>query len=390
MRKIMVTLAVMISVAGIRAQAIDETLSFIEQNNLELQALKQQVEAAKLEVQTENSLDDPSVEYSPFFTKGTSGMATSELVVTQGFDFPTLYTARHSAGKYRQEALKKAYEAERRELLLSAKNLCLDLIRLNQENDLITERLRCAEELLNLFEKRLDEGDVSILDVNKIKMKRMDLKAEQATNNAQHREALQKLLAMNGNLPLEFTADSYPVVEGHADLNMLMDEVLTTDASLQAANATLIAAQKEVSISKQGWLPKFEVGYRRNTEFDEKFNGFLVGGSLPIFTNRKKTKIAKAQALSAQLMLDDARLKAQAEVQTAVNAIRQTEEALAVYDLPLMKSTVDLLYKAVSEGQISIIEYYAEADDVYENMTSRMEIECEYHKLLAAAYKHRL
>ena len=386
----MVTLAVMVSAAGIRAQAIDETLSLIEQNNLELQALKQQVEAAKLEVQTENSLDDPSVEYSPFFTKGTSGMATSELVVTQGFDFPTLYTSRHSAGKYRQEALKKEYEAERRELLLSAKNLCLDLIRLNQENALIAERLRCAEELLSLFEKRLDEGDVSILDVNKIKMKRMDLKAEQAANNAQHREALQKLLAMNGNLPLEFTADSYPVVDGHADLNVLMDEVLTTDASLQAANATLVAAQKEVGISKQGWLPKFEVGYRRNTEFDEKFNGFLVGGSLPIFTNRKKTKIAKAQALSAQLMLDDARLKAQAEVQTAVNAIRQTEEALAVYDLPLMKSTVDLLYKAVSEGQISIIEYYAEADDVYENMTSRMEIECEYHKLLAAAYKHRL
>ena len=390
MRKIMVTLAVMVSAAGIRAQVIDETLSLIEQNNLELQALKQQVEAARLEVQTENSLDDPSVEYSPFFTKGTSGMATSELVVTQGFDFPTLYAARHSAGKYRQEALKKEYEAERRELLLSAKNLCLDLIRLNQENDLIAERLHCAEKLLSLFEKRLDEGDVSILDVNKIKMKRMDLKAEQATNNAQHREALQKLLAMNGNLPFEFTADSYPVVDGHADLNMLMDEVLTTDASLQAANATLVAAQKEVSISKQGWLPKFEVGYRRNTEFDEKFNGFLVGGSLPIFTNRKKTKIAKAQALSAQLMLDDARLKAQAEVQTAVNAIRQTEEALAVYDLPLMKSTVDLLYKAVSEGQISIIEYYAEADDVYENMTSRMEIECEYHKLLAAAYKHRL
>ena len=38
--------------------------------------------------------EELSVEYSPFFAKGIDGMASSELVVTQGFDFPTLHAAR--------------------------------------------------------------------------------------------------------------------------------------------------------------------------------------------------------------------------------------------------------------------------------------------------------
>ena len=390
MRKIINLLVAAMAATSLHAQGIDETLSQIEQNNLELQALRQQSQADKLEVKTRNSIDDPNVEYSPFFNSGTSGMAMSELVVTLGFDFPTLYAARHTAGKYRQEALSSQYEASRREILLEAKTLCLDLIRLNQESELILQRLHCADELLELFQRRLDEGDVSILDVHKIKMKRMDIKAEQTANDAQHRETLQKLLAFNAGIPLQFSATSYPEADQLIDLDVLMDEILTTDASLQSSNANLLAARKEVSVSRQGWLPKLEVGYRRNTELDEKFNGFLIGGSLPIFTNRHKTKIAKAQALSAQLFLDDARLKTQAEVHALFNSIRQTAEALQVYDLQLMSSTLNLLYQAVTEGQLSIIDYYSEADDVYTNMTERIRLECDYHKLLAKAYKNRL
>ena len=77
--------------SSVQAQKIEEVLQSVEQNNKELQAVFHSTEAAKMEVQTQNNLEDPSVEYSPFFAKGVDGMASSELVVTQGFDFPTLY-----------------------------------------------------------------------------------------------------------------------------------------------------------------------------------------------------------------------------------------------------------------------------------------------------------
>ena len=199
--------------AGMQAQSIDEVLRQIEQNNKELQSQQHATRAAQLEVQTQNNLEDPSVEYSPFYTKGITGMSSSELVVTQGFDFPTLYAARSRSGKLQREALHRQYEATRRDILLNAKNLCLDLVMLNKQQGLLEERKKNADELLALFEKRLEEGDAGILEVNKIKMERMSVQTEVSLNNAAHRTALQQLLAMNGNLPMDFTSRDYPQVE---------------------------------------------------------------------------------------------------------------------------------------------------------------------------------
>lgn len=377
-------------VGTLKAQGIAEVLQSIEQNNKELQSQKKMTEAAKMTVQTQNSLADPTVEYSPFFAKEVDGMASSELVVSQEFDFPTLYAARRQSGKLQQEVLDRQQQAVRRDILLSAKNLCLDLIRLNQEKTLLDARRKNADELLALFEKRLKEGDVGILEVNKIKMERMNVQTEIAQNNSAHRTALQSLLAMNGNLPLEFTEDTYPRVEKIEDYNALYDEIMLADADLLASDAAARAAAKEVSVNKQNWLPKLSVGYRRNTSVGEKSNGFLIGGSIPIFSNRKKVKIARAQEVGARLQLDNVRLQAEATVQSRFNEVQQLQEAMEAYDVPLMYQTLDMLRKAVESGQLSVLEYYVEVDGVYQHILAYMQIENQYQKLMADIYRNRL
>lgn len=382
--------ALLVSLGEVKAQAIDEVLRNIERNNKELQASAKDAEAARMEVQTQNNLEDPSVEYSPFYTKGISGMSSSELVVSQSFDFPTLYAARHSSGKLQKEVVDRQYQVERRELLLSAKNLCLDLIMLNKQQAMLSLRKKNADDLLTLFDERLKQGDAGVLDINKIKMELMNVQTEVAQNNAAHRTALQKLLAMNGNLPIEFSASEYPQAKAPADYNELYDEVVATDATLQMADASARAAEKNVSVQRQNWLPKLEVGYRRNTSIDEKSNGFLIGGSLPLFSNRKKNKIARAQAVSARLRLDDVRLQTEADVQSRYNELRQLDEAMRAYDVTLMTNTLSLLKEAVTEGQISVIDYYTEADNVYNKLMAYYEVENRYQKLLAEIYKNRL
>ncbi len=375
---------------NMQSQTIEEVLQQIERNNKELQAQEQATQAAKLEVQTQNNLEDPSVEYSPFYTRGITGMSSSELVVTQGFDFPTLYGARRQSGKWQQETLDRQYMAVRRDILLTAKNLCLDLIMLNRKEKLLEERRKNADELLALFEKRLQEGDAGILEVNKIKMERMSIRTEAAQNNAEHRTALQQLLAMNGNMPLTFSADTYPQVPEPDDYNALYDEVMSNDADILAADANAQAAEKALKVNRQSWLPKIEVGYRRNTSLDEKSNGFLIGGSLPIFSNRKKGKIARAEALSAQLQLDNSRLQAESLVQSRFNEMQQLREAMEAYDTDLMYRTLLLLSEAVKAGQMSVIEFYMEADGIYGKLMEYMEIENRYQKLMAEIYKSRL
>lgn len=384
------SLGLMCCASSVQAQQIEEVLQSVAQNNVELQARQQELEAAGLEIRMQNSLEDPSVEYSPFFRKGESGMTSSELVVKQGFDFPTIYAARGKAGKLQRSALERQWDAARQEVLLQAKNLCLDLVLYNQTRELLEERKKNADEMLALFEKRLQEGDANILEVNKIKMERMNVQTEVAQNMAAHRTALQQLLALNGNRPLNFSSDRYPRTEAPADFNALYDEVMASDAQLQAANMEAQAAEQVLQVNKQNWLPKLEVAYRRNTDMSESSNGFLIGGSLPLYSSHRKLKIARAQALSARLTLDDARLQREAALHGQFNELCRLKEAMDVYDIPLMHETLRMLHDAVVAGQLSIIEFYVETENVYQNLQAYMSLENQYQKLLAEVYRCRL
>lgn len=372
------------------AQGIDEVLQSVGQHNKVLQALQSNAEAAKLEARTSNSLGDFSVQYSPFFMPDVHGVSSSELVVSQGFDFPTLYGARHKSNRLRGEAIDWQYAASRRDVLLQAKLLCLDLVRLNREQALLAERSRNADELLAFFEQRLAAGDASAIEVNKVQMERMAVRAEVAQNNAAHRAAVQSLLALNGNMPLELGFDEYPPAEPPRDYDALLDRVLPADAALLAADALSRAAAQEVSVNRQQWLPKLEIGYRRNTSLDEASHGFLAGVSLPLFSNRREVKIAQAQSTASSLQLEDARLQAEARLQSQYNEVQQLREAMQAYDLSLMRRTLDLLRQAVLGGQMSSTDYYVEADAVYRNMQAFMVLECQYHKVLAELYKNEL
>ena len=377
---IMVSMALMTE-AG--AQNIESVLEQIEANNKEIQAQKEQAIADKMQVQTQNNLEDPSIEYSPFFDKKSDGVVSSELVVKQGFDFPTLYVARKKSGTLQKETIDRRTDGVRRDILLNAKTLCLDLIHLNKVSVLLQERKKNADHLLALFEKRLTEGDANIIEVNKIKMERMSVQTEIANNVSAHRKALQQLIAMNGNRPMSLEMVDYPAVEEVRDYNMLYDEVMSTDATLLEAEAAARSAANLIAVNRQQWLPKLEVAYRRNTSMNEANNGFLVGGSIPVFSNRKKVKIARAQAVSAQLLLDNARMQAEANVMSQFNETVQLRDAMKVYDVSLMNNTLHMLQRAVEVGQLSIIDYYVEADNVYRNLLSYMNIENQYQRLMA-------
>ena len=389
MKKFIIMLMLCLPI-GMQAQNIDQVLQSIEANNKELLSQKQLTKAQKMENRTENNLPDPTVSYSSFYKNGAGPGHGTELVATQGFDFPTQYITRNRQAEMENEAIDLQQQAFRRDVLLRAKNLCLDLILLNQEKALMDIRMKNADELEALYAKRLEAGDANILEVNKIMMERMNVQTEVAQNNAAHRTALQSLLAMNGNMPVEFSDSTYPEVKEILDYNQLRDEVVASDYSLQAAVAFTRAAEKQVSVDKQNWLPKLEAGFRRNTDTGMSMNGFVVGGSIPLFSNRKKVQIAKAQAISAQLMQEDALLHVENNLMALYNEMTQLKEAMHAYDVPLMYRSLDLLKQALTEGQISLIEYFVEAETVYQNLQARMQLENQYQKVMASIYKNEL
>lgn len=389
MKKLIITIALCLPI-GMQAQNIEQVLQSIEQNNKELQSQAQLSKAQKMENRTENNLPDPTVSYSSFYKNGMGPGHGTETVVSQGFDFPTQYITRNRQATLENEAIDIQQQAVRRDILLQAKLLCLDLIQLNQENELIQIRMKNANDLQSMYEKRLQAGDANALEVNKVKMERMNVQTEVAQNNAAHRTALQTLLAMNGNLPLEFSATAYPQVKEINDYNTLRDEVIASDLDLQAMGYAARAAEKQVSVDKQNWLPKLQAGFRRNTDSEMSMNGFVIGGSIPLFSNRKKVQIAKAQALSAQLLKEDAQLEKENELMALYNEMKQLKQALDTYDVPLMHRSLALLKQALEEGQLSLIEYFVEAEGIYKNLQARMQLENQYQKVMANIYKNEL
>lgn len=389
MRKNLITLVLCIPV-WVQAQSINDVLQSIERNNKELLSQEQLSKAQKMENRTENNLPDPTVSYSSFYRNGSGIGHGTELVATQGFDFPTQYITRNRQATLENEAIDKQHQAVRRDILLRAKNYCLDLILLNQEKALMDIRLKNADELNALYEKRLQTGDANILEVNKIKMEYMNIQTEVAQNNAAHRTALQALLAMNANQPISFSETAYPKVKEIQDYNQLREEVMVSDLNLQAATAFTRAAEKQVSVERQNWLPKLEAGFRRNTESEMSMNGFVIGGSIPLFSNRKKVQIAKAQAVSAQLMQEDAMLHVENNLMALFNEMKQLKEAMDTYDVPLMYRSLDLLKQALQEGQISLIAYFVEAETVYKNLQAYMKLENQYQKVMADIYKNEI
>ena len=156
MKKILAIIAICFPI-GMQAQSIDQVLQNIERNNKELQSQIQLSKAQKMENRTDNNLSDPTISYSSFYKNGAGKGHGTETVISQEFDFPTQYITRNKQASLANEAVDKQYQATRRDILLQAKQLCLDLILLNQTSELLELRMKNANDLQTMYEKRLQE-----------------------------------------------------------------------------------------------------------------------------------------------------------------------------------------------------------------------------------------
>lgn len=389
MKKIILAAMAFAAVVSAKAQDINSVLKSVEQNNMELKALLKGNEAADIENKSQNTLEDLSIEYSPFFQSETSGIASSELVITQGFDFPTLYGARKKAGQLQRNVLDMQYQTARRDILVNAKKLCLDIINYNKQKQLLQERRKNADELLAMFELKFKNGDATSLELNKIRLDRMNLETELVQADTKHANAMQQLQALNGGQPIEVNMTEYPQAPADDEVTMY-EKAVATDWTVRTAQASVLAAEQDVKVNKQSWIPKFEIGYRRNTEGDNASNGFLIGGSIPLFSSKNKVKIAKARQTEAVMQHANARINAENSARTMINQMKQLKASADAYDVPLMRQTLKLLRTAVENGEISVTEYYVEADNIYKNMITYMDIERQYQDALTEIYKNEL
>ncbi|MCD8184491.1 MAG: TolC family protein [Bacteroides sp.] len=398
-KRIFILSAAILICIGANAQSnsngIDAILRQIEANNKELQANAQLISSQKLENRTGNNLPDPTLSYSYLWGPKNSGETVGELTVSQSFDFPTLYTTRSKMNRLKTGALDAQAIAMRQQILLQAKEACLDIIMLQRQQQLLDERLKNAEELSAMYAKRLATGDANILETNKINLELLNVRTEARMNSTALSNKLNELIALNGNRPLiapdDFEQTEYPTVPLPTDFRQVCDELLATDPTMQSLHSESAAARKQISASKQGWLPKLELGYRRNTETGHPLNGIVVGFSFPLFENRNKVKIAKTQASGIDYQKENVEIQASSTLWKLYEEVRNLHASMEEYQRTFQQQQdLSLLKQALVGGQISMIEYFVEISVVYQSKTNLLQLENQYQKAMAQIYKSRL
>ena len=379
--------------AGMRAQSvgIDEVLRRIEANNKELQANAQLITSQKLENKSENNLPDPTLSYAHLWGSEDKSETIGELVVSQSFDFPTLYATRGKVNRFKTGALDAQSAAFRQQLLLQAKELCFDIIMLQHQQVILDERMKQAEELSAYYKKRLETGDANVLETNKINLELLNVRTEASLNETALRNKMQELNTLNGNIPVVFEESRYPLTPFPSDYQILKSEVLSADRTLMALGNESLVARKQIAVNKSQWLPKLELGYRRNTETGTPFNGVVVGFSFPLFENRNKVKIAKAQALNIDLQKENATLQVESELSQLYREAKALHNSMEEYKKTFRsQQDLALLKQALTGGQISMIEYFVEVSVIYQSHQNYLQLENQYQKAMARIYKSKL
>ena len=372
------------------ADNIGDVLKQVASNNLTIQALAHDNQADVLDIKASNSIGGPSVEYSPFFTKGYSGVAESELVVSQEIDFPTKYAARNKQAKMQNIVGEQLLIKQRRDILLQAQLLCIDLIRLNQTLSMLHERLANSETLLQMYQKRMDAGDANALELNKVKLDCMEVRTLVNEAQGERTSLLQQLRQLNGGKPIDVidtVLPEYPQITNFESYRAL---ALASDADVAVAQTALRAADMNLKLQKNEWLPNISFGYRRNTEHGEGINGFLVGVSFPLYSNSNNVKAARQRRESAELQVMQAQNEAEATLRTNYEQLQGLQQVIDHSDVKLLQESLTLFGKALQQGEITALVYYVEINSIYEKLQRHIDLHCQSVKLLAELHKAEL
>lgn len=380
-----------ISLQSFGQDAIKEALQAIEINSKELKARRELTNAQTLEANTGKFLSNPTVEYSHEWGSTSAAGSSDELVVKQQLDFPTVYTNKNRLAALKGSLYAQEDAAYRQEYLLEAHLLCIELVYLRKQHALLTEQRNNAQQMSDFFAAKMKAGDANILEVNKVEVELINAQTALRLNATAIGAAERQLQMLNGGIPLQFSAASYPVTERTYTADSIVQLVLASNPNLKSMESNVGIAKREVSLSRSLSLPKFDVGYRQNVTPGEKFRGIVVGMSIPLFENRNTVKRAKAQQRFAEVQLESTQAKLAAEIRQLYEQATQLQESAKLLREQLSQlQGVALLNKALNLGEISVTSYFVELSSFYQSQQALLDMERELNRIEATLYRFEL
>ncbi|MBP3350319.1 MAG: TolC family protein [Bacteroidaceae bacterium] len=394
MKRYIILIASLVAMSAVAQSPIESILQSVADNNNNIKATQQDVSAAQTELSAENCLENTSFEFEYLWAeKQVPGGNKYGFSIMQGFDFPTVYGQRRKLINAQNALGASQINYVRQSVLLEARNLYIKIVYLNKQIELVAEREKIARSLVDMYKTRLETGDANRLEVNKVEIDRLSQSSQLKMLINERQAALADLVACNGGMTLPISAkqmEQYPIMTMPASLEEVAAQWQEADANINMIRKQQQVAESFSAVSKEGWIPKFELGYKQAYEVGDMFYGLAVGVSLPLFKTSNEVKTAQACALSLSLQSDVAKAELNAEVSQLYNEATTLSAALEDYTLLTEQNNRELLVKALQAGQISLIEYMSDIAQLNEAEENRLMLEYQYYLALSNLDRNNL
>lgn len=391
-KSIYITCIVMMIITSSKAQnSIDSLLVEIANNNKSIKSNTQYWEARKTSYKTGFNPNNPKVEYEYLNGSPATAGNQTDIFIIQEFDFPTSYIKKKQVANKQIEKVEFEQQAFRQEVLLKAKQFCIELIYLNKKRDELNKRLLSAEKLYASFKSKFDNGDANILDMNKAKLQLIKLQNEVTLNKSEIYQYNQKLTELNGGTEVVFNKGNYPIIAEIPDFKTLVGTIEKNDPVLKSYQQEKEIAHKQMELSRAMTFPKMEGGYHAQKILGQSFQGIHVGITIPLWEGKNSVKHQKEQLFFSELMIEDYSTEHFYEIKQLYEKYQNLKITLDEYQTILENLTDNkLLDKTHGLGEISSIQYFMELNYFYDSYDDYLNLEREYYLVISVLDKYKL
>ncbi|MDO4496600.1 MAG: TolC family protein [Bacteroidales bacterium] len=359
--------------------AYQEVLSAVEANSPRLNALRLESEAQQAEARQECVLENPEVEFAYLWGDPSSIGHRWDLGVSQSFDFPTTYLHRSQVKRLAIESAHLQYAAAKQEVMLQAKQLCVELAYNDSLIGMLQNQVKMAEKLLECERTRLNEQAATIIEYNLAQRQLQQSRSELHTLLAQHDAQVMELQALAGeNISARLTLADLPLYGHLSSFNDWWEQTALQAPLMRYVQNEIELTEKQQRVAKDGWLPGLRIGYMSENTNEDTWRGLKVGVTLPVWGNRHKVKASQLRHEAAQ---NEAIAQKQAFMARLkglfVKAQSQQQQASEIRSLIDEQQMPALLQKQYNEGAITLPAYLSGMIEQLELQKNLLSVERE-------------
>ena len=361
MKRIWIFCLTLFTTMNVLALSLEETALNILKGSRQYASEELSFTAVSESLSTQGNLPDPRLD-GEFLAAPAGETDRWGAEVSWELEWPGVYNARKKEADLRVLAARKNLEANRSQKLADIKILLLDYILYTRKLALL-EEMKSANDSITLFAERASKaGEITILDLNKIKL-------EGANIYVAHATLVNDLSDVISGLNIEYGGDvsgllsqmpvDFPPIE-IPDAGMIRNLVEKT-AEVEYARTEAEVARQGKSVASMEALPSLSVGYKHAFEDGIHFNGATIGLSVPLFSSHNKQKAAKAAIAEAENKLDLSRESTLIRINETLKRVGLIKDQIEKIEPVLMNTDHSaLLLKAYEKGVISLIDYLTE------------------------------